>query len=58
MRRRRTSLPRRIIWRLRTQVKNTFYEKGTIAPYTKNGKKGLKFLYRQGTMPLYFVGCR
>lgn len=26
-----------------TQVKNTFYEKGTIAPYTKNGKKGLKF---------------
>jgi hypothetical protein len=37
-----------------TQVKNTFYEKGTIAPYTKNGKKGLKFSTGKDDA-LYFV---
>lgn len=37
-----------------TEVKNTFYEKGTIAPYTKNGKKGLKFSTGKDDA-LYFV---
>lgn len=37
-----------------TQVKNTFYEKGTIAPYEKNGKKGLKFSTGKDDA-LYFV---
>lgn len=37
-----------------TQVKNTFYEKGTIAPYKKNGKKGLKFSTGKDDA-LYFV---
>lgn len=37
-----------------TQVKNTFYEKGTIAPYEKNGKNGLKFSTGKDDA-LYFV---
>ena len=37
-----------------TQVKNTFYEKGTIAPYSKNGKKGLKFSTGKDDA-LYFI---
>ena len=37
-----------------TEVKNTFYEKGTIAPYSKNGKKGLKFSTGKDDA-LYFV---
>ncbi len=38
-----------------TKVKDSFNEKGTVEPYSKNGKKGLKLSTGKNGSELYFV---
>ncbi len=38
-----------------TKVKDSFIERGTVEPYSKNGKKGLKLSTGRNGSELYFV---